>query len=130
MIPSFDYTLFITNYPMYATSPSQAILTNLWNEVAVVGSPIISIVATSAQSYYYYLVEAHLAELWNRGPGANGITSSSTQGTVSVGFEVDKSNSLIWWNQTEWGAKIAQLIKMRGGFNFICGGQNYYDRYN
>lgn len=129
-IPDFDYASFIDQYPMYALAPSEAVLTNLWNEVDVVGTPIISSVVLSKQSYYYYVVLAHLAELWQRGPGATGITSASTQGTVSINFEVDKSPSLFWWNQTTWGQKIALLIKMRGGFTFIFGGQNYYDRYN
>lgn len=129
-ISSFDYSTFITQYPMYSTNPSQAILTNLWNEVDVVGTPIITNVVPGKQSYYYYLVEAHLAELWNRGPGANGVTSASSQDSVSINFEIDKSNSLLWWNQTGWGAKIALLIKMRGSFTFIYGGKNYNDRYD
>lgn len=129
-IPSFVYATFITQYPMYAVNPTQAILTNLWNEVDTIGTPIISTLIQAKQEYYYYVVEAHLAELWLRGPGANGITSASQQDSVTVTFEIDKANSLLFWNQTSWGAKIAQLIKMRGGFTFICGGNNYYDRYS
>ncbi len=129
-IPSFDYATFIAQYPMYSTSPSQAVLTNLWTQVNVVGTPIIGCVPDASQSYYYYLVLAHLAELWLRGPGAVGIVSSSTQGTVSIGLEVPKSQGLIWWNQTQWGQQIAQIIMMRGGFTFIYGGHNYYDRYS
>lgn len=128
-IPTFDVTYFKEIYPMYA-SISDAILENLWNEVDVAGTPIISAVVDSKQSYYYYLVEAHLAELWNRGPGATGITSASTQGSVSITLEVDKSSSFLWWNQTSWGQKIVQLMKMRGGLKFIYGGHNYYDRYS
>lgn len=128
-IPTFDITTFRTQYPMYS-GISDAILTDLWTEVDTVGTPIVGALVDGKQSYYYYVVEAHLAELWQRGPGVNGITSASNQDFVTVTFEVDKSNSLIWWNQTSWGAKIAQLIKMYGGFNFICGGNNYYDIYN
>jgi hypothetical protein len=60
---------------------------------------------------------AHLAELEVR--RANGVLSSSTQGTVTVGMEVDKGNIYLWFNQTRWGAKIAQLMKSYGGFRFI-----------
>lgn len=128
-IPSFNLTTFRTLYPMYTAVPD-AVLTNFWTAVDTVGTPIVGTLAEAKQSYYYYLIEAHFAELWQRGPGANGIVNSSTQGTVSIGFEVDKANSFIWWNQTSWGAQIVQLIKMRGGFTFIYGGPNYCDIYS
>jgi hypothetical protein len=128
-IPVFDVNYFKEIYPMFATM-SDVILENLWEEVDVVGSPIISSVVDSKQSYYYYVVEAHLAELWNRGAGVTGIVSASTQGSVSVTLEVDKSSPFLFWNQTSFGQKIVQLMKMRGGLKFIYGGQNYYDRYN
>ncbi len=115
MIPTFDVTLFRTQYPMY-TSISDAILTNLWIEVDEIGTPLVTTFPVSKQSHYYYLVEAHLAELWSRGPGANGIVTEAEQGTVKAALFVDESNALIWWNQTMWGAKIAYLMKMRGGF--------------
>ena len=117
-IPAFNITLFRTQYPMYA-SISDAILANLWIEVDEVGTPIVSTLPFDKQEHYYYLVEAHLAELWDRGPGANGIVTEAEQGTVKAALFVDESNSLIWWNQTAWGAKIAYIIKMRGGFNSV-----------
>ena len=130
MIPAFDYPTFIAQYPMYATAPTQAILTNLWNEVDAVGTPLIKILQPQFRDYYYYVVLAHLAELWQKGPLVNGVTTSANQDSAVVGLEVDKSNSLIWWNQTGWGAKIAQLIKSRGGFMFVYGGSNFNDIYN
>lgn len=128
-IPTFDLPTFRTLYPMYAAVPD-VVLINFWVAVDTVGTPIVSELVDAKQSYYYYLIEAHFAELWQRGPGVNGITSSSTQGTVSIGFEVDKANTYIWWNQTSWGAQIVQIIKMIGGFTFICGGPNYYGIYD
>ncbi len=128
-IPIFDIVKFRAQYPMYFTI-SDATLEGLWIEVDTVGTPIISTLVLDKQEHYYYVVEAHLAELFQRGAGINGIINSATQGTVTATATVDNSNSLIWWNQTTWGAKIAQLIKMRGGFTFICGGNNYYDRYS
>ncbi len=128
-IPIFDIVKFRSQYPMYF-SISDATLEGLWIEVDTVGTPIISTLVIDKQEHYYYVVEAHLAELFQRGTGINGIINSATQGTVTATATVDNSNSLIWWNQTTWGAKIAQLIKMRGGFTFICGGNNYYDRYS
>jgi len=128
-IPDFNIATFRDTYQMYYAIPD-AILENLWQEVDVVGTPIIKKVVLTKQEYYYYVVEAHLAELWQRGPGSTGVTSASSQDSVSVTFEIDKSPSLIFWNQTAWGQKIALLIKMLGGFKFIYGGQNYYDRYS
>ena len=128
-IPIFDIVKFRSQYPMYF-SISDATLEGLWIEVDTVGTPIISTLVIDKQEHYYYVVEAHLAELFQRGSGINGIINSATQGTVTATATVDNSNSLIWWNQTTWGAKIAQLIKMHGGFTFICGGNNYYDRYS
>lgn len=120
-IPNFDINYFRESYPMYSDI-SDTILTNLWTEVDVFGTPIISYLKPDKQTYYYYVVEAHLAELWKRGPGTNGIINSSTQGTVSASFTVEQTGSILWWNQTSWGAKIATLIKMLGGFRFIsCG---------
>ena len=130
MIPTFDYATFIAEYPMYATYPPEAVLTNLWIEVDAIGTPIVRTLVQNKQSYYYYVIEAHLAELWKRGPGANGVTQSSNQDSVAVTFQLDASNSLQYWNQTAWGAKIAHLIKMRGSFTFFYGGSNYYDNYN
>lgn len=117
-IPAFNITLFRTQYPMYASIPD-AVLTNLWIEVDEVGTPIVSTLPLDKQEHYYYVVEAHLAELWSRGPGAGGIVTEAEQGAVNAAFFIDESNALIWWNQTAWGAKIAYLMKMRGGFNSV-----------
>ena len=117
-IPAFDINKFRTQYPMYS-SISDAILENLWIEVDEVGTPIVSLLPIEKQEHYYYVVLAHLAELWNRGPGANGLVTEADQGTVRVALFVDQSNVYIWWNQTEWGAKIVVLMKMRGGFTPI-----------
>jgi hypothetical protein len=124
MIPAFDIALFRSQYPMYSAIPD-AVLTNLWTAADAFGTPIITSLVPGKQSYFYYLVEAHLAELWSRGPGANGVVTEGKQGTVDAMFEVDKSNYALWWNQTSWGAQIALLMKMRGGFTpiFGCGGQ-------
>lgn len=130
-VPVWDITTFRARYTMFS-SISDAVLNDLWIEAVDFGKPIISRLNDDAtQQHYYYVVEAHLAELERRG-GINGVLNSSTQGTVSAGFEVDKSNSLLWWNQTRWGAKIAQLIKSFGGFRFIpgyrCHGYNQWGR--
>ena len=118
MIPSFDYDFFIEAFPQYATI-SEATLTMFWTDCDTYGTPIIGTLVTAKQSTYYYYAEAHFAELWVRGAGSVGIVESSSQGTVTIGTVVDKSNSLIFWNQTEWGQRIAMLIKMRGGFRII-----------
>jgi hypothetical protein len=122
--PTFDITLFRAQYPMYASIPD-AVLENLWIEVDEVGTPIVSTLPVDKQLHYYYVVEAHLAELWSRGPGAGGIVTDAEQGTVSSKFYIDESNALIWWNQTAWGAKIAYIIKMHGGFQSINTCQNF-----
>lgn len=118
MIPAFDLATFRASYPQYSAVPD-AVLTNLWNDVDTFATPIVNTLVADKQSYYYYVAEAHFAELWVRGPGSVGIVEASSQGTVSIGTVVDKSNSLIFWNQTAWGQRIAVLIKMRGGFKFI-----------
>jgi len=123
-IPAFDINLFRAQYPMYANIPD-AVLINLWIEVDEVGTPIVSLLPIDKQEHYYYVVEAHLAELWNRGPGAGGIVTEAKQGTVDGKFFVDESNALIWWNQTAWGAKIAYLMKMHGGFQSVNTCQNF-----
>ncbi len=128
-IPAFDISIFRAQYPMYASIPD-AVLIGLWIEVDEMGTPIIISIPVAKQEHYYYIVEAHLAELWLRGPGANGILSEAEQGTVRAAFEVDKSNAYIWWNQTAWGAKIVALMKMRGGFIAILGSNNYYNLYS
>ena len=129
-IPAFDIDYFRQFYPMYA-SISDDILTNLWTGADVFGTPIISYQPTAdKQRYFYYVVEAHLAELYLRGPGATGITSSTSQGSVSIAFEVDKSNSLLFWNQTSWGMQIAYLMKKHGGFALIPGRCNSGSLFN
>lgn len=130
MIPSFDYSHFISIYPMYSTNPSQAVLTNLWNDVDALGTPIVSTLVPTKQEYYYYVVEAHLAELWIRGAGVTGILTNTNQDSVSIALYTSKNEALLFWNQTAWGQKIAQLIQMRGTFTFIFGGNNYYNIYN
>lgn len=102
-------------YTMY-DSVSDLVLNDLWIEAITFGKPII-LRLTSNQLHYYYVMLAHLAELEIR--RANGVLSSSSQGTVTVALEVDKSNIYLWYNQTQWGAKIAQLMKAFGGFRFI-----------
>lgn len=123
-IPAFDIDLFRAQYPMYASIPD-AVLINLWIDVDEVGTPIVSLLPIDKQEHYYYVVEAHLAELWNRGPGAGGIVTDAEQGTVNAKFFIDESNALIWWNQTAWGAKIAYLMKMHSGFQSVNTCQNF-----
>lgn len=106
---------------MYASIPDN-ILENFWIWADILGTPIISWQRTETKrTSLYYLVLAHLCELYKRGPGAVGMITTATEGTTTVGFEVNKSNSLIFWNQTSWGMIIALLMKRRGGFQFIPG---------
>ena len=122
MQPNFNYTYFIETFPEYANI-NQSTLEMFWVDVDTYATPIISKLVTSKQSTYYYYAEAHFAELFVRGPGSVGIVEGSTQGTVTISTVVDKSNSIIFWNQTSWGQRIAQLIKMRGGFRIIQNNQ-------
>ena len=105
-------------YTMYASTPD-IVLNDLWIETITFGQPIVSrLRVDTIQLHYYYVMLAHLVELEIR--RANGVLSSSTQGTVTVALEVDKSNIYLWYNQTQWGAKIAQLMKSYVGFRFIA----------
>jgi len=122
MQPAFNYTEFIAKFPQYANIP-QATLEMFWVDVDTYATPIVSQLVANKQLQYYYYAEAHFAELSVRGVGSVGIVESSTQGTVTIGTVVDKSNALIFWNQTSWGQRIAQLIKMRGGFRIVQNNQ-------
>ena len=102
-------------YSMY-NNVSDLVLNNLWIEAIIFGKPIISKIINN-QLHYYYIMLAHLTELEIR--EANGVSSSGLQGSVTVKLEIDKSNIYLWYNQTQWGAKIAQLMKRFGGFRFI-----------
>ena len=74
----------------------------MWVEAITLGKPIISKLIDN-QLHFYYVMLAHLTALELR--QANGV--------------VDKSNIYLWYNQTDWGAKIVQLMKKFGGFRFI-----------
>lgn len=118
MIPVFDSTAFLTLFPQYANIPL-ANLEMFWVDVDTYATPIINTLVVNKQLIYYFYAEAHFCEMWKRGAGSTGIVEASSQGTVSISTVVDKSNSLIFWNQTQWGQRIAKLIKMRGGFRII-----------
>lgn len=118
MIPTFDSVAFLALFPQYAAIPTAA-LNMFWVDADTYATPIISTLVSNKQLTYYFYAEAHFCEMWNRGAGSVGIVDNSSQGTVSIGMVVDKSNSLLFWNQTQWGQRIAKLMKMRGGFRII-----------
>ncbi len=118
MIPTFDSVAFLALFPQYAAIPT-ATLNMFWVDADTYATPIINTLVSNKQLTYYFYAEAHFCEMWNRGAGSVGIVDNSSQGTVSIGTVVDKSNSLLFWNKTQWGQRIAKLIKMRGGFRII-----------
>lgn len=123
MIPTFDSVEFLTKFPQYSNIPTPT-LEMFWIDCDTYATPIVQTLVVAKQLTYYYYAEAHFCELYKRGAGSVGIVESTSQGTVDVSLVVDKSNSLLFWNQTSWGQRIAMLIKMRGGFRIIPAAQN------
>ncbi len=69
------------------------------------------------QPYNYYwagVILAHVVSLYNR--PVVGRLSSATEGDVTGGFDYLGTQNNQWWNQTTYGARIWQLLKLRGGF--------------
>ena len=123
-MPIFDPVEFLAKFPQYSDI-SVPMLEMFWIDCDTYGTPIIKNLVPAKQLTYYYYAEAHFCELWKRGAGSTGIVESSSQGTVDIATVVDTSNALIFWNQTQWGQRIAMLIKMRGGFRIIPDAQKF-----
>lgn len=64
----------------------------------------------SKRKVLLYLLTAHYGTLFTRGMGSVGAVSSASEGSVSVGYNVNTQQNALFFNQTQYGALYWQAI--------------------
>jgi Protein of unknown function (DUF4054) len=95
----------------------------LWMQAQVFGGFLNNIfVRKEDVVYWQQLVLAHLCAISPQGKGGDspvGRISSASEGSVSGSFDFPMSNTSAWWQQSQYGATVYQLMIMRGGYTYV-----------
>lgn len=69
-----------------------------------------------------YAATCHMAELATRGSGAVGRVASAGEGSVNTALTMGARNNASWWEQTQCGATVWQLLlPYRMGGRYVSG---------
>ena len=104
-----DIVLFRELYPQF-NELDDTTLELLWQTQFVIATKIVSIVKSTKQIHWRFLVLAHLCQLQIN--NVVGRLSQTTQGSVNVALQYDGTYQ--WWNQTIYGSQIATVYRMVG----------------
>lgn len=137
----FDYANWIALFPELA-GVGETPATSYFNLATMLvnncGWPISD---PAMLSNILYLVTAHLAKLFSQntqgvptsggteGPtGIVGRISTATEGSVSVSAEMpNQPPNAAWWQQTQYGALVWQLLKPFRLFRYVPGPRRIYN---
>lgn len=115
---SFNPTEFKANYPEFV-SLSDATLNYRLTEVELLVSPFLKLLNTQTQKDYYTdLTMAHVCRLAQK--KAVGRVANASEGSVSGTFNYSDLYSSEFWTQTQYGNRVWQLAKKRGGATYYA----------
>lgn len=83
--------------------------------VLLIGNCPLCEIKHTSQKYYLYLATAHIAFRMAYDPNISGILSSASEGSVSASFSITDSNNAGFWNSTQWGRMLWELVRPKGG---------------
>jgi hypothetical protein len=125
--PQLNYQAFITQYPQFAEI-SEPIMNQLYIQIQPMAQPIIGLLrdTVNQQPQYVNVALAHICDVTiTQQPGR--LTTANTQ-SITANIDLDDKNFMAsWWQQTQFGQQIWQILRTWRMFN---GGARFYGGYN